>query len=41
MGSDQFTFENFEVQDDVSAFQYEVVELAKPFFIRHLAEASQ
>ncbi len=39
-----FTFENFEGQDEVSsetsAFQREEVELAKPFLIWHVAKTS-
>ncbi len=39
-----FSFENFEGQDEISseasAFQREEVELAKPFLIWHVTEAS-
>ncbi len=39
-----FTFENFEGQDEVSleasAFQREEVELAKPFLIWHVTKTS-
>ncbi len=39
-----FSFENFEVQDEISseasAFQREEVELAKPFLIWHVTETS-
>ncbi len=41
-GKINFSFENFEGQDEISssAFQREEVELAKPFLIRHVTETS-